>query len=78
VRKAPVVAAQTEQAIETQFTLSDQWIRCLFTALCRRCGLEAYPYGRQVQRGLVADRNAAANVSGKSLRRVTKITVRGF
>lgn len=47
VRKALAVAAQTEQPVETQFTLSDQWSRRLFTALCRRYGLEPYRYRRQ-------------------------------
>ena len=47
VRKALAVAARTEQPVETQFTLSDQWSRRLFTALCRRYGLEPYRYRRQ-------------------------------
>ena len=47
VRKALAVAAQMEQPVETQFTLSDQWSRRLFTALCRRYGLAPYRYRRQ-------------------------------
>lgn len=47
VRKALSVAAQTEQPIEMQFTLPDHWRRRLFTALCRRYGLEPYRYRRQ-------------------------------
>jgi hypothetical protein len=47
VRKALVVAAQTEPPIETQFTLPDHWSRRLFTALCRRNGIEPYRYRRQ-------------------------------
>jgi len=47
VRKALAVVAQTEQPVETQFTLSDHWHRRLFTALCRRYGLEPYRYRRQ-------------------------------
>ena len=47
IRKALAVAARTEQPVETQFTLSDQWSRRLFTALCRRYGLEPYRYRRQ-------------------------------
>src|SRR5664280_464 len=47
VRKALAVASQTEQPVETQFTLSDQWSRRLFTALCRRYGLAPYRYRRQ-------------------------------
>ena len=47
VRKALAVAAQTEQPVETQFTLPDQWSRRLFTALWRRYGLEPYRHRRQ-------------------------------
>jgi hypothetical protein len=47
VRKALNVAAQTEPPIEMQFALSDHWRRRLFTALCRRYGLEPYRYPRQ-------------------------------
>ena len=40
MRKALALVAQTEQPVETRFTLSDHWHRRLFTALCRRYGLE--------------------------------------
>jgi len=33
--------------IEMQFSLPDRWSRILFTALCRRYGLEPYRYRRQ-------------------------------
>jgi len=33
--------------IELQFSLPDRWSRILFTALCRRYGLEPYRYRRQ-------------------------------
>ena len=46
-------AAKTERAIETQFTLPDRWARRLFTALCRRYGLEPYRYPRQRQTTVV-------------------------
>lgn len=36
-----------ERPIEMQFTLTDQWQRRLFSALCRRYGLEPYRYKRQ-------------------------------
>lgn len=39
--------ARTERPTEFQFTLSDEWHRRLFTALCRRYGLEPYRYKRQ-------------------------------
>jgi hypothetical protein len=47
VRKALAVAMPTDHTVETQFTLSDQLTRRLFTALCRRYGLESYRYRRQ-------------------------------
>jgi len=46
-------AAKSERAIETQFTLPDRWARRLFTALCRRYGLEPYRYPRQRQTTVV-------------------------
>ena len=33
--------------IEMQFSMSDQWSRHLFVALCRRYGLKPYRYHRQ-------------------------------
>src|SRR5437660_1125422 len=47
VRKALAAIVRTEQPIELQFTLPDQWQRRLFSALCRRYGLEPYRYKRQ-------------------------------
>src|SRR6266481_2206785 len=47
VREALASINKTEQAIEMQFTLPDQWRRRLFSALCRRYGLEPYRYKRQ-------------------------------
>lgn len=47
VRKALAAIAQTERPIEMQFSLPDLWQRRLFTALCRRYGLEPYRYHRQ-------------------------------
>ena len=38
VREALASINKTEQAIEMQFTLPDQWRRRLFSALCRRYG----------------------------------------
>ena len=36
-----------DQPVEFQFTLPDRWQRRLFSALCRRYGLEPYRYRRQ-------------------------------
>ena len=47
VKKALAAIQQTERAIEMQFTLPDRWQRRLFSALCRRYGLEPYRYKRQ-------------------------------
>jgi hypothetical protein len=47
VKRALGLRMQTEQPVEYQFTLSDQWQRRLFAALCRRYGLEPYRYHRQ-------------------------------
>jgi hypothetical protein len=47
VKKALAAMAQTEQPVEMRFTLPDRWQRRLFTALCRRYGLEPYRYARQ-------------------------------
>src|SRR5580693_3068902 len=38
---------KTEQPLEFQFKLPDRWQRRLFSALCRRYGLEPYRYKRQ-------------------------------
>jgi len=47
VRKALAGMARTEPAAEFQFALPDLWQRRLFSALCRRYGLEPYRYKRQ-------------------------------
>jgi hypothetical protein len=47
VREALASVVQTERPIEMQFKLPDLWQRRLFTALCRRYGLEPYRYMRQ-------------------------------
>ena len=39
--------ARTEPPIEVQCSLSDRWQRRLFSALCRRYGLQPYRYKRQ-------------------------------
>ncbi len=38
---------RSDQPIEMQFSLSDQWARWLFLALCRRYGLKPYRLHRQ-------------------------------
>jgi hypothetical protein len=38
---------RSDQPIEMQFSLSDQWARRLFLALCRRYGLKPYRLRRQ-------------------------------
>jgi len=47
VKKALGGALKAEQPVEYQFTLPDRWQRRLFSALCRRYGLEPYRYKRQ-------------------------------
>ena len=47
VKKALGTTPKTEQPMEFQFTLPDRWQRRLFSALCRRYGLEPYRYKRQ-------------------------------
>lgn len=47
VRQALAAIEQTERAIEMQFSMPDLWQRRLFTALCRRYGLEPYRYRGQ-------------------------------
>jgi hypothetical protein len=46
-RKAMEAAAKVEHSIEYRFKLPDQWRRRLFSALCRRYGLEPYRQHRQ-------------------------------
>jgi hypothetical protein len=40
-------AVKTQPLPETKFSMADQWQRRLFTALCRRYGLEPYRYRGQ-------------------------------
>jgi hypothetical protein len=47
IKKALGAMAQTERPVEVQFSLPDRWQRRLFSALCRRYGLEPYRYKRQ-------------------------------
>ena len=47
VRQALGATQRTEQPVEFQFTMPDRWQRRLFSALCRRYGLEPYRYRRQ-------------------------------
>ena len=47
VKQALAAINQIERPVEMQFRLPDQWQRRLFTALCRRYGLEPYRYMRQ-------------------------------
>ena len=47
VKKALGAVLKSEQPEEFQFTLPDRWQRRLFSALCRRYGLEPYRYNRQ-------------------------------
>ncbi len=47
VKTALAGMLRTEQPIEMQFSLSDNWQRRLFSALCRRYGLTPSRYRRQ-------------------------------
>src|ERR1700691_4105194 len=47
VKKAIAAIAFTEPPSEFQFMLPDLWQRRLFSALCRRYGLEPFRYKRQ-------------------------------
>ena len=47
IRKALGATAQTERPVEFSFSIQDPWQRRLFTALCRRYGLEPFRYKRQ-------------------------------
>jgi len=46
IRKGLGAALKTEPPPEFHFTLPDVWQRRLFSALCRRYGLEPYRYKR--------------------------------
>ena len=47
VKQALAALGQTERAIETRFSMNDLWHRRLFSALCRRYGLEPFRYKGQ-------------------------------
>jgi hypothetical protein len=47
IRQALSKAVKTEPLPETKFSMADQWQRRLFSALCRRYGLEPYRYKGQ-------------------------------
>lgn len=49
IRQALNSAAKTEKIIEMKFSMVDSWRRRLFTALCRRYGIQPYRYRRQRQ-----------------------------
>lgn len=47
IRHVLNAAVKTEPQLEIQFSMKDQWQRRLFSALCRRYGLEPYRYKGQ-------------------------------
>jgi hypothetical protein len=47
IKQALAAAERTEHPVETKFSLPDHWHRRLFSALCRRYGLEPYRYKGQ-------------------------------
>jgi hypothetical protein len=47
IREALDAAVQTQPLPETKISMADQWQRRLFSALCRRYGLEPYRYKGQ-------------------------------
>jgi hypothetical protein len=47
IRRALGGAVRSQPLPETKFSFTDQWQRRLFTALCRRYGLEPYRYKGQ-------------------------------
>jgi hypothetical protein len=47
IRQTLRTRVPSESLIEMQFSMADQWQRRLFSALCRRYGLEPYRYKRQ-------------------------------
>jgi len=47
VKKALAAEQQRERPVEMRLSLPDQWGRRLFSALCRRYGLEPYRYRGQ-------------------------------
>jgi len=47
IRQALNAAVQTQPLPETKISMADQWQRRLFSALCRRYGLDPYRYKGQ-------------------------------
>jgi hypothetical protein len=47
LREALNTTVDTQPLPETKFSMADQWQRRLFTALCRRYGLEPFRYKGQ-------------------------------
>ncbi|MBL8174404.1 MAG: hypothetical protein JNK48_07035 [Bryobacterales bacterium] len=47
IRKRLQETERVERPMEMKFTLSDEWSRKLFVALCKRYGLRPYRYKRQ-------------------------------
>jgi hypothetical protein len=47
IRQALKTAVKTDALPETKFSMADRWHRRLFSALCRRYGLEPYRYKGQ-------------------------------
>jgi hypothetical protein len=47
VKQALAAIQQREQPVEFKFSMPDRWQRRLFSALCRRYGLEPYRYRGQ-------------------------------
>jgi len=47
IRQALAATVKTQPLPEIQFSMPDQWQRRLFTALCRRYGIDPYRYKRQ-------------------------------
>jgi hypothetical protein len=47
IKAALGMTAKVEQPVEFRFSLADLWQRRLFSALCRRYGLEPFRYYRQ-------------------------------
>ena len=47
LQQALKATVKTQPLPETKFSLTDQWQRRLFSALCRRYGIEPYRYKRQ-------------------------------
>ncbi len=53
IRQALQASVRQEVLPEAKFSMPDQWQRRLFTALCRRYGLEPYRYKRQRQTTII-------------------------